>query len=61
MGSETPSADPEAYQAEAALHDELGPRLAIIIRAEAAADYASRTQRCARCGGPEHDVAKGDG
>jgi hypothetical protein len=55
MNAETPTADPDAYQAEVRLHDDLGPRLAALIRAEAAAAYVEQTHRCGRCGGPAHD------
>jgi hypothetical protein len=44
----------EAVQTEIRLHDDLGPRLASFIRADAVADYTTKTHRCAYCGGAEH-------
>jgi hypothetical protein len=53
-----PAAACDAIQSEMALHDDLGVRLASLIRATAIADYTAQTKRCAYCGHPDH--ADGD-
>lgn len=63
LTAEGAAADPvgcrKAIQDEMRLHDDLGPRLATVIRVEIVAEYAARTGRCAYCGGADHGYRPG--
>lgn len=55
-----PAACQQAVQNEMRLHDDLGPRLAGLIRTETVTEYGTTTGRCAYCGGSDHDRVAGD-
>jgi hypothetical protein len=55
-----PAACRKAVQEEMRLHDDLGPRLAGLIRSETVGEYEAVTGRCAYCGGIGHGRVAGD-
>lgn len=46
----------QLVQDEMRLHDDLGPRLAALIRGAAGEEYAARTGLCPLCGEARHDL-----